>query len=231
MRRALAVAALVASVGLGGYAAGAMTQPEPAALGQLVCAPAPVRVAIVGDSETSWSPPYAGKPAQSWVNTMKSAATPVVGGWAVPGATIADMESGLKYVEADVFVMMVGTNDLPIPYRGKVGTPVDQRLAAMDRMAVKMNATETVVLAVPPFGYGIGQGELWNAQLRDYATSRGFTYLDPWTHAKDSKGMWKAGAHYGDAVHPSPTAAAAVGLSVRNMIAGLATNHTDGSTT
>lgn len=80
----------------------------------------PVRVSVIGDSITSWNPPYAGDPRQSWTATATSDTMPLVGGWAEPGAPIALMEKHLTYTPSDVFVMMAGTNDLQIQTPVKV---------------------------------------------------------------------------------------------------------------
>jgi len=226
-------------------------------------APAPIRIAVIGDSITSWNPPYLGDPGQSWVTTATSDAMPLVGGWALPGAPIADMEANLTYAPADVFVIMAGTNDLQIKLPTKVtkkvtvkvkktikvkrhgkwvkkkvtrkvkknvtttvmktvkqGTPVAARLAALDRMAAKMHAEHTVILATPPFGYDWALGAQWNAQLKAYAADRGFEFVDPWVNLRTGN-SWTPGTVRPDKVHPTPASAAIAGAVIRDAITGI----------
>lgn len=189
-------------------------------------APGPVRVAIIGDSITSWDPPYAGDPAQSWVFTATSNEMPLVGGWALPGASIGDMADHLEPVDADVFLIMAGTNDLPIKSHRIKGTPVADRIATLDQMVARVTTEHVIVLAVAPFGFDHAVGVEWNAHLREYAAARGFAFVDPWVHVRDASGGWLPGADRGDGVHPSPATATHVGNVISNAIAAVATQPT-----
>lgn len=212
-RIAAAVAALIVAASL------LVTTPAQAN----TCPPPPVRIAVVGDSITSWDPPFKGIKGQSWVFTATSYRIQLVGGWAYPGATIARMESNLTHADADVFLMLVGTNDLELPSIGRAGTPVMDRFATMDRMVATMGAKTTMVVAVPPWGHGYEFSNLWNMQLRDYAAARNFRFIDPWVGVRDATGAWLPGADRGDRVHPSPTSAAiAGGLIKRALSSGTA---------
>lgn len=182
------------------------------------CPQPPLRLAVVGDSITSWNPPFKGVKGQSWVFTATSNRIPLVGGWAYPGATTARMEANLTAADTDVFLMLVGTNDLALPSIGREGTPVADLFAAMDRMAAKMGARVTVVAAVPPWGHGYEISNLWNVQLREYAAARWFRFIDPWAGVRDANGAWLPGADRGDRVHPSPATATLAGQVIKRAL-------------
>jgi lysophospholipase L1-like esterase len=195
----------------------AAPEPTRAAVRASVEASGPIRLAVIGDSITSWAPPYAGERAQSWVFSATSNAVPLVGGWARPGATIADMRAALGPVDdVDVLVVMAGTNDV---YQG---SDPAQRLADLDAMVATVGARVVIVSSTAPYGYDVALGAAWNSTLAAHADARGWHYVDPWALVRDAGGSWLPGADYGDGIHPSPASAAIVGEALRGAILKLA---------
>ncbi|WP_418605516.1 hypothetical protein [Georgenia sp. SUBG003] len=112
MRIAGPLVALLAAVVLGGCAG---TQ-DPAAVPATTPARADaVRLAAVGDSITEAdSPDFDGGDLgpESWVFHAVGEDVALVGGWARWGATTAQMAAAAEPVEADVLVILAGTNDV-----------------------------------------------------------------------------------------------------------------------
>lgn len=171
----------------------------------------PLGVAVFGDSITAWDPPYAGDPAQSWVNTAR-VDVPFTCGWAVPGATLGEMAAGAVPCSAFFLVVMGGTNDLYL------GVPVEDRLAAIDSIVATVAAREVVISAVAPYGFDWAAGVQWNAELAAYASAHHFRFIDPWGAVRTADGAWLPGADRGDRVHPSPATAAVVGGTIRDAL-------------
>ena len=195
---ALAIVALIA----GAYTYGASTV-RPAIVGPEVCTTQPVKVAHFGDSVTSWQPAYGNDWRQSWVYWASSNEFPAVGGWAQPGATLAQMAVNATDTGAQVVTIMGGTNDLPILAQGKPGTPRPSMLASIDLIVAKTTPEQVVILAVPPFGWNYHESNVWNTELAAHAQSRGWRFLDPWTGLRDPGGAWWPGTST-DLVHPAP---------------------------
>jgi hypothetical protein len=172
----------------------------------------PLDVAVFGDSITSWSPPYAGDPAQSWVTAATSNEMPLVCGWARPGATLGQMASAAVPCDAFFLVIMGGTNDL------YGGVPSADRLAAIDLIAATVESREVVLMAVAPYGFDWAAGAVWNAELAQHASQRGWRFLDPWKDLRTADDAWVPGADRGDGIHPSPVTAAAAGAVIREAL-------------
>lgn len=175
--------------------------------------PEPLRLAVVGDSITAWSPPFGGDPAQSWVYSATSNDMPLVGGWAIPGAKLAEMAAGVRYLDTDALVIMGGTNDL------YYGTPIVDRLASIDAIAATYGARYTILAATAPYGFGWAAGVEWNATLAAHAEARGWHYVDPWAGVRQPDGSWYPTTDYGDGIHPNPVTAAYVGGVMVELIA------------
>lgn len=178
---------------------------------------APVRhsesLAAVGDSITAWNPPFALNPAQSWVYTATDNDLPLVGGWAVPGSTLAQMQAAVTPAPSAYFlVIMGGTNDI---YQG---TPIADRLTSIDAIAATIGAHRVVLSSVAPYNPDPGAAVEWNTALEVHAAARGWDFIDPWMNVRTLEATYMPGADYGDGVHPSPASAAIIGASIRILI-------------
>lgn len=173
----------------------------------------PLRLAVVGDSITAWSPAYHGDIAQSWVTTASTDTLPLVGGWARPGATLGEMEAAVTRADdADVLVIMGGTNDL---YKG---VPVESRIASIEAIAATVDAGQVVLAATAPYGYDWAAGAAWNGELALLAYQHGWGYIDPWADLRTPEGHWVTGADYGDLIHPNTVTAARVGSLIHHLL-------------
>jgi lysophospholipase L1-like esterase len=162
-------------------------------------------VAVVGDSITSWNPPYALNPRQTWVTTAVENGMIVQGGWARPGARLDQMLANVS-PSPDVcyLVVMGGTNDIV------AGIPVEARLVALEAIIAAVGAERVVLSAVAPLGLAPEAGIEWNEVLAEHAFAKGYAFIDPWASFREGAG-WVPGASLRDKVHPTPATAAAVG--------------------
>lgn len=226
LTRAVVSSALAASLVLAGYTAATITQPSvtpapvQAIVGDQICYTGPVKQAIYGDSETAWLTPFNGDWRQSWVYWASSNDYPAAHGWALPGATLADMAAHATDSDAKIVQIMGGTNDLPIPSLGKPGTPKADMLASIDRIVAIENPEAVVLLAVPPFGWNYYESNTWNEELRQHAAAQGWHFFDPWVGLRDPNGAWWPGTSY-DLVHPAPLYTWHPGSLIYSFIRGL----------
>lgn len=228
MRTAVAAVLLVCVAGCGAATDGARpATPPSAAPGSPAPAPpapaAPRTFVVVGDSITAGaadvSKPLVGDRVQgdaSWLPAAEEeSGLDLVTGWAVPGATTADMLAGVEPTDwtADVLVVMAGTNDLTR------GLPWQQSAADLEGVVAAAGAPTVVVVAIAPHDPRPAARNGFNAALADLAGRSGWTYLDPWDDV-DAGGSFTPGASP-DGVHPTPAVAAEVGGRIGQALAAL----------
>ena len=200
-------AGATASTADGPTASSSAPSPSPATVADVL------RVAVVGDSITAGTGPnssFESPGDQSWLIGAAGAPLAFVTGWAVPGTTSAQMRAGVGPMDADVLVLMAGTNDL------QLGTPWeetrDQLLGIVDAVGVQ----RTVLLAVPPLDELPSQRLEFDQHAAELAREQDWTYADPWTEVAVG-GSYVPGAS-SDGVHPTPATAAVAGAAVRQTL-------------
>jgi acyl-CoA thioesterase I len=174
-----------------------------------------IRFAVVGDSLTAGDVPISGDSAPgrgSWVPfAEQDERLDFVGGWAVPGATTAAMVAGVRPVDADVLVVMGGTND--------VGTGVPWAVTQTNlEEIVRTAAVPTVLLsAIPPRDDSAERAVQTNRDLEQLAGSQGWGFVDPWADMS-SDGTWIPGTSE-DGIHPVEEVATLVGQRLAAAVA------------
>jgi lysophospholipase L1-like esterase len=212
LRRAVAIAAVIVAASITAGAvqppAAPHTAPTWAPVVEQPEAPTCAGVAIVGDSITSWDPPYRKDPGQTWVTTAIAAGIDHRGGWARPGARLDEMLANVT-ASPDVcyLIVMGGTNDVV------AGIPIESRLVALEAIIAAVDAEHVVLSAVAPLGLDPEAGIAWNEALAAHAAAERYAFIDPWSSFRDGFG-WVAGASLPDAVHPTPATAAVVGQRI-----------------
>lgn len=195
------VASVVLMIGLGTFALVASSQqvqadytakPRPAVTFTPKQTAPPTRVAIVGDSNTEADSPdfVAGQiGAGSWVSPFLAESGAVfAGGWADGGTTSTTQAQNLAPAEADVLLIMTGTND--------VGqrVPFETTVANIDAMVAKVPAGHVVLLAVPPRDVELDPTtEEFNAQLAALAAERGWQFHDGLAFLRSPEGGFVEG--------------------------------------
>jgi acyl-CoA thioesterase-1 len=139
----------------------------------------------------------------------------LVAGWAVPGATTADMLAGVEPTDwsADVLVVMAGTNDLVR------GLSWQESAADIEGIVAAAGAPTVVVVAIAPNDPHSAARNGFNAALAHLAGRNGWTYLDPWAEV-DAGGAFAPGASP-DGTHPTAAVAADAGRRIGRSLAAL----------
>jgi lysophospholipase L1-like esterase len=215
-RRALPAALL--ALGLGGCSAAAASSghdaaPTTSAAASSTPSDDPVTFVVVGDSLTAGSWPVYGEQQPgpgSWIPGAERAPLVYRGGWAVPGATTADMRAGVVPSKADVVVVLAGTNDV------ERGVPWETSRDNLVAIAATSRVDDVVLSTVPPLDTGPQQAEEYNQRLHELALEQGWHLVDPWVSV-DRSGAWAPGTS-GDGIHPTPEVADAVGRSIRAAV-------------
>ncbi|WNV74769.1 SGNH/GDSL hydrolase family protein [Geodermatophilus sp. DSM 44513] len=190
-----------------GVPAGTDTPPAPAAPS---AADGGVRTyAAVGDSITAGFRHYdhLGAPGpSSWLQGETAGRLQLAGGWAVPGTTTAQMLAHVAPADADVLVLLGGTNDVIR------GVPWEVTAGNLQAIAAKVGARNTLAVGIVPIGWLPGAREQFNARLAALASEQGWRYVDPWLPLTAGD-RWAPGASPDD-LHPTPQAAFAAGRTI-----------------
>jgi lysophospholipase L1-like esterase len=177
---------------------------EPAAGGTL-------SFGVVGDSLTAGvGPALAGTSvpgAGSWLPGAVGEPLDFRGGWAVPGARTADMAAGAVAIDADVLVVLAGTNDLAS------GVPWPQVRDNLLTIVQVAGVDDVVLVDVPPLDLQPAAVGAFNAQLAELADDQGWQLVDPWAHVRAGE-SWAPGAS-ADGIHPTEAVADVVGTRIR----------------
>ncbi|RFA18752.1 SGNH/GDSL hydrolase family protein [Subtercola boreus] len=150
----------------------------------------PVRVAVVGDSNSTG---HQGDidtgiaNGNAWIAQVGTADIDYVGGWARDGATSTLMAEQVQPVDdADVVVIMAGTNDLA------VGISLDQLNDDIVSIVGTVGAKNVVIAAIPPITARPAYAPEANASLAALAADKGWFFHDGWTNLRTADGVWSA---------------------------------------
>ena len=179
-------------------------------------AAAELTVVAVGDSITAADSPDV--PAGvfgpgSWVPSAEGPGVDVTGGWAVPGATTADMRAGVQPLEADALVVMAGTNDV------RRGLPWTESAAALDGIVATVGVPRVLVCSIAPLTEDPAAVAQYNGRLAGLAAAEGWEFVDCGASVRDPSGEWLPGTTY-DGVHPTVDGAARIGAVVHQALVG-----------
>lgn len=176
-------------------------------------APDAVRLAVVGDSITEAdSPDFDGGRLgpESWVHHAVGDDVVLAGGWARWGATTAQMAAAVEPVEADVLVVLAGTNDVGS------GEPAAGTRENLRRIADVVGAPRVVLSAVPPIDAAPHLATDLNAELEDLAADEGWQWVD--APAGLRHGDRFADGMASDGLHPTAAGARVIGEAVREAV-------------
>lgn len=171
---------------------------------------------VVGDSITAGDEPLVGEDVPgrgSWVPAAEGAPLRFLGGWAVPGSTtqaMVDGVAGQRTPDADVLVLLGGTNDLT------VDLPTSQTVAHLEQVAETVDAGQVLLVAVPPKDAQPAQVLALNQVLAAVADDRGWRFVDPWLPVSE-QGRYAAGTSL-DGVHPVQPVADDAGHRIRDVL-------------
>ena len=171
---------------------------------------AQARFAAVGDSITDAdSPDFAAGDlgAASWATYVVDDGFAFAGGWAEWGATTAMMADSVGPIDADVLVVLAGTNDIAF------GIPFDESAANLDRIIDAVGIEDVVVVSIPPMAASPDVAEAYNERLDDLAGDRGWRFVDASAGLRTADGRFRDGMSF-DGLHPSVDGAQVLGEAI-----------------
>ncbi|MGY1715099.1 SGNH/GDSL hydrolase family protein [Geodermatophilus sp. SYSU D01106] len=171
-----------------------------------------VRLAAVGDSITQadGDVPAGVLGRGSWLSTAVGGDVVFAGGWARAGATTADMLDAATAVDADVLVLLAGTND------PGAGLSEGQTAQHLRDIADVVGVDSVVLSSVPPRDADPGVAAATNRALEDLAEDEGWLFAD--SAAGVRSGDRFASGMATDGLHPSEEGAAVIGAALREAV-------------
>ena len=166
--------------------------------------------AAVGDSITDAdSPDFAtgNFGAASWATYVVDDGFTFAGGWAEWGATTAMMADSVGPIEADVLVVLAGTNDVAF------GIPFDESAANLDRIVDAVGIEDVVVVSIPPVDAFPNGVKSYNIRLDNLAGDRGWRFVDASAGLRTADGRFGDGMS-SDGLHPSADGARVLGEAI-----------------
>lgn len=166
--------------------------------------------AVVGDSiADADSPDFAAGDlgAGSWATYVVENGFAFSGGWAEWGATTAMMADAVGSIEADVLVILAGTNDVAF------GIPFDESAANLDRIVDVVGIEDVVVVSIPPVDAFPAGADAYNEDLEDLAGDRGWRFVDASAGLRTTDGRFRDGMSF-DGLHPSVDGARVLGEAI-----------------
>jgi lysophospholipase L1-like esterase len=168
-----------------------------------------VTFAAYGDSLTA-------TPSISWVpEASDGVEASHIGGFSYGGYRSYQVAANTVSCPANVTVVMVGTNDVS---NAMWRVPLVDTLNAIRDIIVKSSASKALIVAIPPRndGFHVEAAQL-NIDIRNYAISMGWLWVDPWTSLRTSDNKFRAGWTT-DGIHPTPAGGTWVGHWLHHMI-------------
>ncbi len=176
-----------------------------------------ITFAVAGDSLTAWDDQTFPEPDGdldpiTWTYWVIADGLELAGGYARGYASARDIADNMVAVDADVLVVMVGTNDT-----GVTGT--EEVLASIEEIVETAGARAVLISAIPPDDGYASEALLYNLALAEFAADRGWAFVDPWV-AMRVDGAWDEGLTE-DGIHPTADAAkeagAVIGQAIRDL--------------
>ncbi|MEE6280990.1 SGNH/GDSL hydrolase family protein [Georgenia sunbinii] len=175
--------------------------------------PEAVRLAVVGDSITAAdSPDLAGGELGrgSWVWHAVGEEITFAGGWAQWGATTEQMAVAVPELDADVLVILAGTND------AGAGVPFAQTARNIEAIVANAGVDEVALSAVPPIDAAPQNAVELNADIEELAAAHDWTWV-PHPSALAEDGEFAPGMA-NDGLHPTEAGARLIGEAIATAV-------------
>lgn len=177
-------------------------------------APAPLRVAVVGDSLSAGRSHFSGNGLddESWMTYAEGEGIQYAGGWARSGATPEQMAAAVQSIsDVDVLVILAGTNAV------RTGKTLADEAPAYEQIVAVVRPKRVVVARIPPYRFHAAAALQYNDDLRAFTEAHGWSWADPWAVARDGDD-WAEGFST-DGTHPAgPAQYEVLGEAFRRII-------------
>lgn len=169
--------------------------------------------AVVGDSVTAANSPDidAGRAGDgSWTYYANRDGARLVGGWALGGATTEAMNAAVTAYQADVLVIIAGTNDTgqDVPF----GTTAANLRSIVDKVGID----KVIISSIPPQDANPTKPVAYNSKLQQLAQDEGWTFVDAASTLRDGN-SYRDG-FTADGIHPTTEGAKALGEAIHAEI-------------
>jgi len=176
-----------------------------------------ITFAVAGDSLTAWDDETFPEPDGeldpiTWTHWVIADGLELTGGYARGFASARDIADNIIAVDADVLVVMVGTNDTGV-------TDTDAVLASIDEIVAIAGARAVLISAIPPDDGFAAEALAYNQELTAFAADRDWGFVDPWADMR-VEGAWDDGLSV-DGIHPTADAAKTAGALISQAIGDL----------
>jgi lysophospholipase L1-like esterase len=181
--------------------------------GRVLPTAAPViRVAAVGDSTSEGSAPDFNQGITgplSWPNMLPKGMG-FVGGWAKGGASTELIRDRVSPIDADVLVVMAGTND-----EGRFGFA--ESAANISAIVDKAGVNRVIVSSIAPRDPEPVAAATYNAKLEPFVRAQGWEYVDAWAGVRTDADQYAPGMTH-DGIHPTQQAVDIVSQAISTAI-------------
>lgn len=178
----------------------------------LKTAEATIRVGAVGDSTTEGSAPDFNRGRTgplSWPNSLP-AGLGFAGGWAKGGASTQLMRDSVTPIDADVVVIMAGTND-----GGRIS--FEESAANLKEIVAKVGVQRLIVSSIAPRDADPVMASSYNQKLEPFVKAQGWEYVDAWAGVRTAANQYAPGMSH-DGVHPGQEAVDSVSQAIAAAI-------------
>lgn len=132
-----------------------------------------------------------------------------LGGGCAPTVAMAE---NAKPVQAEVLVILAGTNDVAND------VPFHRTAENVARVVQRVGVSKVVVSAIPPLDFEPETPARFNSEVKTYAVAQGWTFVDPMAGVREGDRF--APGMTTDGVHPTEAAARAIGTALGTAIVG-----------
>ncbi|MGH8892030.1 MAG: SGNH/GDSL hydrolase family protein, partial [Actinomycetes bacterium] len=169
-----------------------------------------ISFAAVGDTVTDWRSSQGMRP-ESWVTYAASGKVRLVGGWAKPGVGTERISLNVKPVEADVVVLLAGTNDLMFPFA------YDNVELSLQRTVDRIGADHVLLSSIPPVNRLPAKTAAFNKWLARVAYRHDWSFVDAGSTVRGSNCKYRPGLS-SDGVRPTSEGARLIGQAIRGVL-------------
>lgn len=169
-----------------------------------------ISFAAVGDTVTAWRTSKGMNP-QSWVTYAAGSNTRLAGGFARPGIGTERISLGVKPVEADVLVLMTGTNDLMFPFA------YDNVERSLQRTVDTVGIDRVLVSSIPPVDAYPAKTKEFNEYLARIAYRHDWSFVDAGSTVRGSNCRYRPGLT-SDGIVPTREGARLIGEAIRSAL-------------
>ena len=121
------------------------------------------------------------------------------------------MADSVGPVDADVLVVLAGTNDVAF------SISFDDSAANLDRIIEVVGIEDVVVVSIPPMDALPNGAAAYNERLEDLAADRGWRFVDASAGLRTVDGRFREGMS-SDALHPSVEGARVLGEAIATAL-------------